>query len=120
MEKVKFENGKVLEFNSINKDEFKNELTIEFINKTIEELQADFTQNNLTNLSVLTEGGVVATALHGYTDVDQYIIKGTTIMVVLKKVDATQEKINALTNEVAYLKEQNDFTAIALAEIMGV
>ncbi len=104
MEKIRLNNGTVLEFTNIT--DTSNQITLSFQGLELPYLRDLLDEpSNLSSIEVLTEGGVICAAYEGYNKVDRYIITDDEIQVVIMKPNEIMTKVNQLEENNAMLTE---------------
>lgn len=104
MEKIKLNNGTVLEFTNIADTNIK--ITLSFQGLELPYLRNLLDEpSNLSSIEVLTEGGVICSVYEGYNKVDKYIITDDVIQVVIMKPNEIMTKITQLEMNNAMLTE---------------
>lgn len=102
MEKIKLNNGTILEYNDINENN--NELNITFTEVELETLRNAFdTSSNLSSIEILTENDVTCAIYVGYTSVDKYVIEKETITITISKPNDIEQRLYNLEETVLAL-----------------
>lgn len=93
MEKIKLNDGTVLEFASI--ADTSNQISITFKGLELSDLRILLDEpSNLSSIEILTEGGVICAVYEGYNKVDRYIVIDNDIEAVIIKPDEILTRVN--------------------------
>lgn len=102
MEKIKLNNGTILEYNDIHENT--NGLNITFTGVELEILRDAFDAiSNLSTIEVLTENDVTCAIYVGYTNVDKYVIENETITITISKPNELEQRLYNLEETVLAL-----------------